>query len=142
MSKEEKKLNKKWDLHRTVQSAVNSSHPQSAPETRERLATLETNQNNIMEKLIEFQEVNKEQHKEITDNLNKFHEVNRQAFEDLTVKIDKVLAIKADKEEVKTLSVEVEDLKIWKIKLITYGSIILFMVTFLKEQIIHLISKI
>ncbi len=67
-------LDKKWDIHKIISEAVQSSHLQSAPETRERLLALELSQKNFMDKLEEFQKDNKEGHQSILDALNKFEE--------------------------------------------------------------------
>ena len=87
----------------------------------EKLATLEANQINMEKKLDDFIDV----------RFTKFEE-----------KIDIVLNTKADKKEVDILSKTVEDLKMWKIKLVAIGSLILFVVTFLKDPILELIKNI
>lgn len=87
----------------------------------EKLAILEANQINMEKKFDDFIDV----------RFTKFEE-----------KIDTVLNTKADKKEVDTLSKTVEDLKMWKIKLVAIGSLILFVVTFLKDPILELIKNI
>ena len=64
-------LDKKWDIHKIISEAVQSSHLQSAPETRERLLALELSQKNFMDKFEEFKEDNQEGHQSIIDAVNK-----------------------------------------------------------------------
>lgn len=80
-------FDKKWNP--IYKEKINLAHDSPSPETRERLTALEINQQNIMEKLIEFQEDNKEQHNKIVDSLNKLEQ-----------KLDSAIEKKADKTEV------------------------------------------
>ena len=107
-----------------------NTHIEPAPETLVRLTKLETNLSNYMDKLEETQIANEKAHDKIfllVDTIN--------------VKLDNALANKADKKEVQTLTNTVEDLKNWKLKLIGIFTAILFLVTFLKDEIINLMHK-
>lgn len=80
-----------------------------------------------------------ENQKNMENKLDEFIDVRFTKFED---KIDTILTLKADKKEVDALTQTVEDLKMWKIKIVAVGSLILFVITFLKEPIINLIKLI
>lgn len=72
----EEELNKKWNLHNVVDEAVRGAlnYDNSSRESAVRIAELQTNQNNIMDKLEEFHIDNKEQHELIIraiENLEK-----------------------------------------------------------------------
>ena len=82
----EQTLNKKWDIHKVVTEAIQSAHIEPSPETRERLTSLEVNQQNFMDKLQEFQNDNKEAHNAIMTVVSKLDE-----------KLDKALEKKANK---------------------------------------------
>lgn len=94
----EKEFNEKWDP--VYKQRIEASHLTSAPETRERLAKLEVNQINVMEKLIEFQKVNKEEHQDIIESLDKFHNRTNESIKEVINKLDDALDKKADKSEV------------------------------------------
>lgn len=121
--KTEEEFNKKWEP--IYKERIN--HEEPSPETRERLKALEINQENIMDYLKE----NKEEHKELFGLVR-----------GMDTKLDDALKSKADKSEVIELSEKVEDLKTWKIKIIAYGSVLLFLVTFFKDIIINFLKNI
>lgn len=77
---------KKWDIHKVVQEAIKSSHNEPSPETKERLVALEINLNNMMEKLEQSIQDNKEAHSAIMDSIKSFEE-----------KLDIAIGKKADK---------------------------------------------
>ena len=95
----------------------------------------------IMEQFKTTQEENQKQHGAIIKSQLEFHKETRQTLENIMEKLDGALAEKADKKQVNDLMAEVEDLKSWKIKLIAIGSVVLFIITFLKTQIINFIGK-
>lgn len=91
-------------------------HNVSAPETRERLAKLETNQNNLMQ---EIQEI-------------------KQMIKDLGNKLDCALEKKADKAEVEVMKKDLTDLRGWMWKTIGVATTLLFLASFFREQILSL----
>jgi len=90
---DESEFDTKW--REIYKERVRHSHDSPAPETRERLAILETNQNNIMEKLEEFQINNKEEHQDIVKSLAEFHTKTNLSMKEITDKLDKALEKKA-----------------------------------------------
>lgn len=114
----DEEFNKKWNIHKIVQEAMKTSHSEPAPETRERLAILDTNQKFMVQEITEIKKL----------------------VEGLDTKLNTVIENKADKKEVDELYKTVEDLKSWKIKLVAIGSVILFVMTFLKDPIITTIK--
>jgi len=128
MKSDEQKIIEKWGDRRLIEETVKSMnlHTTPAPETIARLSTLEEKSRTIMDYLKE----NKEEHKELFN-----------IVEDINKKLDDALAKKADKSEVEELNKTVEDLKTWKIKILAVGSVILFVVTFLKDSILSFIRN-
>lgn len=133
MKTDEQKLNDKWENRKLIEETVKSMnlHTEPAPETREKLAILFTNQANLMEKLQESIDSNKEEHQGL-----------RELIKEINNKLDSAINKKADKELVDSLKATVDDLKTWKIKIAIIGSILLFLVTFLKDEILLLIKHI
>lgn len=86
MKLNESQLNKKWNMHKVIQEAVLTAHLEPSPETKERLAILETNQKNMMDKLIESIKDNKESHEGIINMIV-----------GIEAKLDKALEGKANK---------------------------------------------
>ena len=119
----ESDFDKKWNSK--YMEKVSTEHLSPSPETRERLAKLETNHCNIMDYLKE----NKEEHKELFT-----------IVKDINIKLDNALKEKADKSEVADLSNKVKELDTWKIKVIAIGSVVVFIVTFFKDLIINWIK--
>jgi len=128
MKSDEQKIIEKWGDRRLIEETVKSMnlHTTPAPETIARLSTLEEKSRTIMDYLKE----NKEEHKELFN-----------IVEDINKKLDNALATKADKSQVEELNKTVEDLKTWKIKILAVGSVILFVVTFLKDSILSFIRN-
>lgn len=113
----EKEFDNKWNSR--YKERVSSDHYTPSPETRERLATLETNQTFMVQEITEI----------------------KQLVKGLDNKLDTVIACKADKSEVEKLSDSVRDLEGWKIKIIAIGSVVIFILTFLKDPIIEFIKQ-
>ncbi len=82
----EEKFNEKWNIHNMIQEAIHTAHTSPSAETRERLAVLEVNQDNMMEKLNEYQETNLSSHNSILE-----------AVKSLESKLDSALSQKANK---------------------------------------------
>ena len=77
----EDSLDKKWDMSRVIQNAIESAHNTPAPETRERLKALEITQQNVMEKLEESIKDNKESHVLMMTAIDKLDKKLDQALE-------------------------------------------------------------
>lgn len=106
--------------NRLYKQVVESGHQVPSPETREKLAILDTNQKYMVQEITEIKEIVK----------------------GLDNKLDTVIACKANKSEVDELAKTVKDLEGWKIKIIAIGSVIIFIVSFLKDKILSLINHI
>jgi len=85
---DEVEINKKWDIHNIIQEAIRTSHSEPAPETRERLAALETSQKLFMEE-------NKKEHGDLKKSMEDFHTMMFSNMKDLNDKLDKALDKKA-----------------------------------------------
>lgn len=86
----EEEFNKKWETHKIVQEAVEKAHSNPAPETRERLARLEINNQNMMDLLQD----NKEEHKEIKESIEDIKSIVLELPEKMFEKADKRYASK------------------------------------------------
>ena len=126
---EEQELNAKWNIHKVVQEAINSSHPEPAPETRERLAKLETNQQNFMDKLEENQIANEKAHERLMSSITEFHAVTNNSLKGMEEKLDRALDKKAN--------IWVEKVLIWLGAVIGVG-LIGYLGTLLVRVIEHL----
>lgn len=82
----EKEFDEKWNP--IYKERVKKSHGESAPETRERLAILETTQKLFMEE-------NKKEHRELMASQTDFHFEVKETLKELTDKLDKALEKKA-----------------------------------------------
>ena len=90
-----------------------------------RIALLEQSTITTMELFKSYAKENKEQHEEL-----------KELVADIGKKLDTTIEKKADKEEVNELKETVGDLRDWKIKLVAIISLIMFILTFLKDPII------
>lgn len=124
MNNEEAQFDKKWD--KRYMEHVASSHSTPSPETKVKLAILETNNKNIMDILKQSIQDNKEAHESLVESIKS-----------IETKLDNALISKADKKEVDEMKESIKDLDTWKIKIIAYGSALLFLVTFFKDIIIN-----
>ena len=136
--KRTKELNDKYEKIYNEKYAGKNLHEQSAPETRERLAILETSQKLFMEE-------NRKEHEEIKISMTDFHSAMLESMKEMNIKLDKAIEEKADKDSVNILGEQVENLKtdalIWRTRFIVVGSVLLFLVTFFKEPLLELIKK-
>ena len=120
----DKKWNKNYMEHLQV------DHDKPSPETREQLAILKTNYNNLMEKVDEIKQENYKQHEELKDAIIKIDE-----------KLNNALTNKADKKEVEELKNNVKDLDTWKVRIVAIFSVIMFLITFFKDILLDKIVK-
>jgi hypothetical protein len=133
---EEEKLNEKWSIHDVVQQAIKSSHSEPSPETRERLATLETNQKNFMDKLDGYQEVNEKAHGAIMESLQEFHKTTNASLEKLDIKLDNAINTKAEKTDLARVESKADSLLIWKAGIVGMGIVVLFIIYTLKDYLL------
>lgn len=128
----EKDLVKKWNNRKLIEETISSmgEHNNPSPETREQLAILKTNYNNLMEKVDEIKEENYKQHEELKDVITKIDE-----------KLNNALTNKADKKEVEELQKSVKDLDRWKVRIVAIFSVIMFLITFFKDILLEKIIK-
>lgn len=128
----EKDLVKKWNNRKLIEETISSmsEHNNPSPETREQLAVLKTNYNNLMEKVDEIKEENYKQHEELKNAIVKIDE-----------KLDTALTNKADKKEVEELQKSVKELDVWKIRIVAIFSVIMFLITFFKDILLEKIIK-
>jgi len=103
-----------------------------------RIALLEQSTTNIMDKLNEFQILNKEEHEDIIKSLEAFHSKTNESFVQLNKKLDCALEKKADKTIVDELKVKVEDLNNWKLKILGAISVLAVLFSIFKEQITNI----
>lgn len=94
-------------------------------DTKKSIAVLEVNYKNIMDRLEEFQQQNKEAHNAITSSVSAMER-----------KLDLAIDKKAEKSIVEKMSIEIEDLKSWKWKMIGISIVIVFLIYLLKDIIL------
>jgi hypothetical protein len=95
----EEDLNKKWEIHKVVDEAVRGAlnYDESSKQSAIDIATLRTNQINIVETLKTNQESNEKAHDAIMKSLIDFHVSNKESMKEMSDKLDKALDKKADK---------------------------------------------